>query len=99
MACVCSSITAIVSADSEYGGIAQARVAGVHARLLDVLHDAADDHLAGAVADGVDVDLGGVLEEAVDQHRPLGRQPALASPGVPKPASCVHRPRAGVSSS
>ena len=48
---------------------------------------AADDDLAGVVADGVDVDLGGVLEEAVDQHRPLGRQPALLARGEPKPAS------------
>ena len=31
------------------------------------------------VADGVDVDLGGVLEEAVDQHRARRRQPALAA--------------------
>ena len=65
----------------------QARVAGVHAGLLDVLHDPADDDLAGGVADGVDVDLGGVLEEAVDEHRALGRQAALACRGEPKPAS------------
>ena len=62
--------------------MAQARVARVHARLLDVLHHAADDHLAGGVADGVDVDLDGVLEEPVDEHRPLGRQPALAAEGA-----------------
>ncbi len=37
-----------------------------------VFHHGADQHLAGAVADGVDVDLGGVLEKAVDEHRPLG---------------------------
>ena len=30
------------------------------------------------VPDGVDVDLDGVLEEAVDEHRTLGREPALA---------------------
>ena len=35
--------------------------------------------LAGVVADGVDVDLDGVLEEPVDEHRALGRQPALAA--------------------
>ena len=40
------------------------------AGLLDVLHDPADDHVL-AVGDHVDVHLGGVLEEAVDQHRPL----------------------------
>ena len=38
------------------------------AGLLDVLHDAAEVHV-GAVVEGVDVDLDGVLEEAVDQHR------------------------------
>jgi hypothetical protein len=45
----------------------------VDAGLLDVLHDAAQVHLAGAVAQRVDVDLDGVVEEAVDQHRVLGR--------------------------
>ena len=49
------------------------RVAGVDAGLLDVLHDPADVHL-GAVAQRVDVDLDGVLEEPVDEHRVLGRQ-------------------------
>ena len=32
-------MTATVSADSEYGGIDAGGVAGVHAGLLDVLHD------------------------------------------------------------
>ena len=41
------------------------------AGLLDVLHHAADDR-PRAVADGVDVDLAGVLEELVDQDRVLG---------------------------
>ena len=54
------------------------RVAGVDAGLLDVLHHPADEDLAGGVAHGVDVDLDGVLQEAVDQHRPLGRHAALA---------------------
>src|SRR6185312_3647238 len=43
-------------------------VAGVDAGLLDVLHDAADVEV-GAVVEGVDVDLDGVLEEPVHQHR------------------------------
>ena len=51
----------------------------MHAGLLDVLHHAADDHLAGAVAQRVDVDLDRVFEEAVDQRGPLGREPALAA--------------------
>ena len=63
----------------------------MHAGLLDVLHDAADDHLAGAVADGVDVDLGGVLEEAVDEHRALGGQAALAAEAA-EAGQLVHRP-------
>ena len=49
----------------------------MHAGFLDVLHHAADEHLTGVVADGVDVDLGGVLQEAVDEHRALGGQAAL----------------------
>ncbi len=54
----------------------------MHAGLLDVLHDAADHDLAGRVAQGVDVDLDGVLEEAVDEHRSLGRQAALTTEGA-----------------
>ena len=48
------------------------RVAGVHAGLLDVLHDAAEEQL-GAVVERVDVDLDRVVEEAVDEHRVLRR--------------------------
>ena len=44
------------------------RVAGVDARLLDVLHDRGDVRLL-AVAERVDVDLDRVLDEAVDEHR------------------------------
>ena len=46
---------------------------------LDVLHHAADDDVAGRVAQRVDVDLDGVFEEPVDEHRPLGREPAFTS--------------------
>ena len=55
------------------------RVAGVHAGLLDVLHHGRDDHLAGAIAQRVDIDLDRVFEEAVDQRGALRRQPALAA--------------------
>ena len=48
------------------------RVAGVDAGLLDVLHDPAEVHV-GAVVERVHVDLDGVVEEAVDQDRVLGR--------------------------
>ena len=47
-------------------------VAGVDPRLLDVLHHAGDDDVA-AVADRVDVELDGVLEEAIDEDRMSGR--------------------------
>ena len=46
------------------------RVAGVDAGLLDVLHHATEIELA-AVVERVDVDLHGVVEELVDQHRVL----------------------------
>ena len=42
-------------------------IAGVHAGVLDVLHDPADDH-AVAVGERVHVGLERVLEEAVDEH-------------------------------
>ena len=42
-------------------------------RLLDVLHHPADVDL-GAVAQRVDVDLDGILEEAIHQNRVLGRE-------------------------
>src|SRR5690606_11285360 len=46
-------------------------VAGVDARLLDVLHDTAQVQF-GAVVEGVHVDLDGFVEEAVHQHRVFG---------------------------
>ena len=61
------------------------RVARVHAGLLHVLHDPADDHLTGGVAHRVDVHLDGVLEEAVDQHRALRGHPALPPSEPPTP--------------
>ena len=45
----------------------------MNASLFDVLHDAADVDLV-AVAERVDVDLDGVLQEAVHQHRVFGRE-------------------------
>ena len=46
----------------------------MHAGLFDVFHDGGDKRLAGYVPHRVDVDLDGVLEELVDQHRPFGRK-------------------------
>ena len=54
----------------------------MHAGFLHVLHHRADHDVAGRVPDGVHVHLGGVLQEAVDQHGPLGRQPALPAEGA-----------------
>ena len=50
--------------------------------LLDVLHDAADHRATAGVSHGVDVDLDGLLEEAVDQDGPLLRDPALSGQGT-----------------
>jgi len=63
----------------------------VHAGLLDVFHDPADEYLAGVVADCVDVDLDGVVEEAVDEHRPIRRQPTLAAQRASRCSPAVHR--------
>ena len=52
------------------------RVAGVNAGLLDVLHDAADDG-SRAVAEAIDIDLDGGLEELVDQDRLVLRHVGL----------------------
>ena len=41
-------------------------------RLLDVLHDAADQHLV-AVADRIDIDLDRIVEEPIEQHRAVVR--------------------------
>ena len=51
------------------------RVAGVDAGFLDVLHHAADVEV-GAVVEGVDVDLDGGVEKAVDEDRGLGPSPS-----------------------
>ena len=64
------------------------RVAGVDARLLDVLHHAADDHLSSTVADGVDVDLHRVLQEAVHEDGALGGHPSLPAEG---PSALSHQ--------
>ena len=64
----------------------------MHAGLLDVLHHTADQDLAGVVTDGVDVDLGGVGEETVDQHRALGREAAFLAEAA-EAGEFLHRPR------
>ena len=49
-------------------------------RLFDVLHDPGDEDVTGGVAHGVDVDLDGVFEEAVDQDgATLAHAPSRAS--------------------
>ena len=50
-------------------------VAGMDAGFLDVLHDAAQEEL-GAVVESIDIDLDGIVEESVDQQRPIRICPA-----------------------
>jgi len=64
-------ISSVTTGAREYGG--SSRRCRPNARPpLRCVHDAADHH-ALAVADRVHVDLGGVGEEAVHQHRMFGR--------------------------
>ena len=67
------------------------RVARVDTGLLDVLHHTADQHLTGVVADRVDVDLCGIGEEPVDQHRAFCRQSTFLAETA-EPGEFVHRP-------
>src|SRR5271166_69579 len=53
-------------------GQGAARIPGVDPRLLDMLHDAADQHVL-PVTDRVDVDLDREVEKAVEQHRTVVR--------------------------
>ncbi len=43
----------------------------MNAGLFDMLHDAANHH-HGAVANRINIDLDGVLEKFIDQHRQTG---------------------------
>lgn len=43
----------------------------MHAGLLDVLHDAADDDVAVLVAEGIHIQFIGSVQVLVHQHRPL----------------------------
>ena len=45
------------------------RIAGMDPGLLDVLHDAGDEHVLVLVGQRIDIDLDGVTQVAVDQHR------------------------------
>ena len=58
-------------------------------RVLDVLHDAADD-AALPVGNGVHVRFEGILQEAIDQHRVLGRHPGGALEELPQGIRVVH---------
>ena len=63
---------------SVIGGSAQAESPEWMPGLLDVLHDAAEVHLAGRVAQRVHVDLDRVVEEPVDQHRVVRARSSVA---------------------
>ena len=69
---VCARSSSWISAREPVRRQRAAGVAGMHAGLLDVLHDAADQHVL-AVAHRIDVDLDGEVEEAVEQHRAVVR--------------------------
>ena len=94
IAAVCARISASSSLAQRQRRDHAGRVAGVHAGLLDVLHDRADPG-PRAVADGVDVDLDRVLDEAVDQR--AGLAPA-ATAARPRRSRCASRGRRARSS-
>ena len=52
-------------------------------RILDVLHDPAND-TTGAIGDGVDVGLEGVFQKAVYQNRVLWCNPRCTAEIVPE---------------
>ena len=64
-------------------------------RLLHVLHDRTDEHVTGGVAECVDIDLPGVLEEAIDQDGPFGGESALDAEAA-EPGQRGHRLTKGV---
>ena len=52
-------------------------VTGMHTRLFNVFHDAGDDDI-GSISDRIDINLGGILQKSVNQHRlPLGNGKSL----------------------
>ena len=44
----------------------------MHACLLDVLHDASNQHIF-AITDRIDIDLDGIIEESIKQYRSIVR--------------------------
>ena len=64
-------------------------VAGVDAGVLDVLHDRRDEDVL-AVGEGVGLGLDGVLQEAVDEDGPVGRDADRRGD-----VQCAARPRRG----
>src|SRR5215469_3527669 len=47
-------------------------VTAMNARFFDVLHDCSDNGRL-AVGDAIDIDLNGILEKAIDEHRTIRR--------------------------
>ena len=54
-------------------------IARVHTGFFDVFHNGTDQEVAVAIANGVDIDLGGVFEKAVDKHGTFSRKATLAT--------------------
>ena len=55
------------------------RVTRVDACFFDVFHHTADEHLAGVVANGININLGGALQKTINEHRARRRQTTLAA--------------------
>ena len=89
---VCVSSSAMIAGVERVGRQRAGAVAGMDAGLLDVLHDAGDEGVA-CRRRGVDVDLDGVGEVAVDQQRALStRRARTAGRAWPK-SGCSGRAR------
>ena len=65
------------------------RVAGMDARVFDVLHHP-PDHAAPAVGDGVHIPLEGVFQKAIDEDRMLGRHASRRREVAAQRALVVH---------
>ena len=60
--------------------------------LLNVFHHATDQDLSGVIANRIDIDLGGIFEKAIDEHRALGGEATLLAEAS-KTSQFGHGPR------
>ena len=66
----------------------------VHASLLNVFHDSANDEVPGSITNGVDVDLHGIVEETINKDRTLSGQAAFFAGDPSAAISFIARRRA-----